>query len=209
LYVIADADVCARAGWTVDDFAMACVDGGARVLQIRAKAMSARALLALTETIVRRTASAGASVIVNDRADLARLAGAAGVHVGQDDLSPHQVRSIVGDTAVVGLSTHTPEQVARALAEPVSYIAIGPVFDTATKATGYAPIGLERVREAARAAHGTGLPVVAIGGITLDTAAAVLEAGAAAVAVITDLLAAGHPEARTREYVARLALHAR
>jgi thiamine-phosphate pyrophosphorylase len=126
------------------------------------------------------------------------------VHVGQDDLPATAVRGLLGDAGELGLSTHTSEQLARALLEPVSYLAIGPVFGTATKPTGYAPIGLEMVRDAAARAGATGLPVVAIGGITLENAVSVLQAGAASVAVISDLLAHGDPEARTRAFVERL-----
>jgi thiamine-phosphate pyrophosphorylase len=124
--------------------------------------------------------------------------------VGQEDLAPRAVRTVVGDDAVVGLSTHTVEQLERALDEPVSYVAIGPVFGTATKETGYGAIGLERVADASRRAAARGLPLVAIGGITVHNARAVVDAGAAAVAVIGDLLATGDPEARVRAYLERL-----
>jgi thiamine-phosphate pyrophosphorylase len=139
-------------------------------------------------------------VIVNDRADLARLAGAAGVHVGQDDLSPAEVRSILGPDALVGLSTHTETQVDDALRQPVTYIAVGPVFETRTKATGYEARGLGLVRYAA----GRGTPVVAIGGITLERTASVVAAGASAVAVITDLFAGESAETRTRAFLDEL-----
>src|SRR5204862_2763835 len=115
--------------------------------------------------IVERARAAGATVIVNDRADIASLSRADGVHVGQDDLSPADARKIVGDTACVGLSTHTLDQVDAALAQPISYLAVGPVFGTSTKATGYAAVGLSRVREAAARSRSAGVPVVAIGGI--------------------------------------------
>ena len=148
--------------------------------------------------------------MVNDRADIARLAGAGGVHVGQEDLSPAAVRTIVGADAVVGLSTHTEAQIDAGVAEPVSYIAVGPVFGTATKKTGYTAVGLDRVRYAAAAIGRGRFPeggprgVIAIGGITLDLATEVVRAGAAAVAVITDLLATGDPESRVRAYLTRL-----
>ena len=135
LYVICDADVCRHAGWTLIDFASACLDGGATLLQVRAKHEPSGRLLDDTLAIVER-ASAAAQVIVNDRADVARLAGAAGVHVGQEDLGPAEVRSLLGERAIVGRSTHTPAQLDAALAEPVSYVAIGPVFATSTKSTG-------------------------------------------------------------------------
>ena len=147
---------------------------------------------------------------MNDRADLARLAGAAGVHVGQEDLPPAAVRAIVGREAIVGLSTHTLDQVRTAMGEPVDYLAVGPVFGTATKETGYAAVHLDMVRDAARAAgevgaHDAARPIVAIGGITLERARAVIEAGATTVAVISDLLATGDPEGRVRAYLEALA----
>lgn len=145
-----------------------------------------------------------ASVIVNDRADLAAMSHASGVHVGQDDLPPAAARALVGESAIVGLSTHSPGQVEAALAEPITYVAIGPVFGTSTKETGYAAVGLDMVKTAARLARG--LPVVAIGGITLETAPAVLEAGASCVAVIGDLVAAGDPRGRIAAYLRSLGL---
>jgi thiamine-phosphate pyrophosphorylase len=147
-------------------------------------------------------------VVVNDRADVAALARADGVHVGQDDLSPASVRRVVGGQAVVGLSTHGIDQVERALDEPVSYVAIGPVFETSTKTTGCRPVGLEGVRDAADRARRRGLPVVAIGGITLERAPAVVAAGASAVAVIGDLLTGADPAARVRAYLDRLVVRA-
>jgi thiamine-phosphate pyrophosphorylase len=206
LYVICDADVCARAGWTVETFAAACLDGGARLLQIRAKHASSRELLDTSLAVVERARAYGAAVVINDRADIARIAGAAGVHVGQDDLSVAHVRSLLEPSAVIGLSTHTPDQIDSALVEPITYVAIGPVFGTATKETGYDAVGLSRVQLAARAAATRNLPVVAIGGITLARAAEVVEAGAASVAIITDLLATGDPKARVRAYLEVLAV---
>jgi thiamine-phosphate pyrophosphorylase len=166
--------------------------------------MPGDAFLATASALVQLARRHQARLIVNDRGDIARLAQADGVHVGQEDLAPAAVRRLLGDAAIVGLSTHTSEQVDRAVLEPVSYVAIGPVFATATKATGYDKVGLEMVREAARRANARGLPLVAIGGITLETAASVLEAGAASVAVIGDLVAGGDPEARARAYLERL-----
>jgi len=160
--------------------------------------------LATASAVVQLARRHQARVIINDRADIARLAGADGVHVGQEDLTPAAVRAILGDTAIVGLSTHSVEQIDLAVLEPVTYIAVGPVFGTATKATGYEQVGLDMVREAARRASARGLPLVAIGGITLENAISVLQAGAASVAVISDLLATGDPEARVRAYVERL-----
>jgi thiamine-phosphate pyrophosphorylase len=198
-------EAAARAGWTPIDLARAFLDGGARFLQLRAKQLAGAAFLDTASAIVERARPSGAIVVVNDRADIARLAGAAGVHIGQEDLAPRDVRTVVGEAAVVGLSTHTVEQLDRALDEPVSYLAIGPVFATASKHTGYEAIGLARVAEASRRAAARGLPLVAIGGITLERAASVIEAGAVSVAVIGGLLATGDPERQTREFLNRIA----
>jgi thiamine-phosphate pyrophosphorylase len=203
LHAIVDVDVCHRAGWTALDLAAACLAGGAPVLQVRAKSLPGGALLDLSDRLSEMAHVAGAVLIVNDRADIARLSGADGVHVGQEDLSVAAVRRLVGDAAIVGLSTHTCEQIDAAAREPVTYVAVGPVYGTRTKATGYDAVGLERVAYAA-ACVGGGADLVAIGGITLNTAPDVLDAGATAVAIITDLLAAGNPEARVRAYLSEL-----
>ena len=125
------------------------------------------------------------------------MAGSAGVHVGQDDLPVADVRRIVGPDAIVGLSTHDRAQIDAALATDATYVAVGPVYGTVTKDTGYDARGVELVAYAAN----RGKPIVAIGGITLERAPEVLRAGASAVAVITDVLIGGDPEARTREYL--------
>ena len=203
LYAVLDSEVAERFGWGLEDLARACLAGGARLLQVRAKHLASGALLALSDRIVAAAAAAGARVVINDRADVALLAGAWGVHVGQDDLPARGIRAAAGDLAI-GLSTHTAEQITRAIAEPITYLAVGPVFPTATKATGYEPVGLDLVRVASAAARAAGTPVAAIGGITLDRAPAVIAAGASTVAVIGDLFAGGDPEARTRAFVDRL-----
>jgi len=203
LCAIVDAEAAARAGWRPLDLARAFLDGGARFLQLRAKVMSGAEFLETASALVTLAHSRGARVIVNDRADIARLAGADGVHVGQDDLPPSAVRAIAGAATIIGLSAHTVEQVDRAVREPITYVAIGPVFGTATKATGYEAVGIEMVREASRRSAARGLPLVAIGGITIENAASVLAAGAASVAVISDLLASGDPERRTRDFLDR------
>ncbi|PWT85495.1 MAG: thiamine phosphate synthase [Blastocatellia bacterium] len=204
LCAVVDVDVAERAGWRPIDLATAYLAGGARLLQLRAKTLSSGAFLDLATHIVELARPAGATVIVNDRADIARLSAADGVHVGQDDLLASAARAIVGREATVGISTHTESQLRAAALEPVTYMAIGPVFRTATKATGYAPVGVEGVRTAAAIGRKAGLEVVAIGGITLQRAAGIISAGAAAVAVISDLLAHGNPEHRVRAYVRQL-----
>ena len=198
LYAVLDGDMAARFGWTLDGLAAACLAGGARLLQIRVKRQPGRALLALSDRIVAAATPVGARIVINDRPDIARLAGAWGLHLGQDDLPVAAARVVTGPSIAVGLSTHTPPQIEAAFREPIDYLAVGPVFDTASKDTDYRPVGLDLVRAACRPG---GPPVVAIGGITLERAARVLEAGAASVAVISDLFTGGDPEARTRAFV--------
>ena len=202
LYAIVDTTVAARQGWQPSALARAYLAGGARLLQVRGGEVNSAGLLDLCDVIVQDGHASGATIIVNDRADIALLSGADGVHVGHDDLPIRAARRLLGRGALVGISTHTPEQIEAALLEPISYIAVGPVFTTRTKATGETEVGLELVRRTAKRAGGR--PVVAIGGITLARAAAVIEAGASTVAVIADLLAGGPPDARVRAYVAAL-----
>ena len=147
----------------------------------------------------------GALIIVNDRADVARLANAAGVHVGQDDLAPDAVRRLIGAAGIIGFSTHSPAQLDHAVRQPIDYVAVGPVFGSASKDTGYDAVGLQLVEEAARRARPRGLHVVAIGGITLERASDVIQAGADSVAIISDLLTSGDPRARVSQYLDRLA----
>jgi thiamine-phosphate pyrophosphorylase len=197
LYAIVDADVCARENRAPLDVARAFLTAGARVIQLRCKSWGSGAFLDLASAVVEEANKADAAIIVNDRADVAALSKAHGLHVGQDDLSPADARTVIGTTPTLGLSTHTSEQWMAAIKEPVSYIAIGPAFGTGTKDTGYQAVGLETVRRASVAAAQSGLPTVAIGGITIDNARSVIDAGAASVAVISDLLR-GDPEARCR-----------
>ena len=205
LHAIVDVDVAGHAGWTPLDLACAYLDGGARFLQLRAKQLASGPLLNLCDGVVQAAARYSASIIVNDRADLAVLANASGVHVGQDDLAPADARQLLGSAAIVGCSTHTVAQIEAAIREPISYLAVGPVFGTTTKDTGYSAVGLDLVSTAARLA--ASIPVVAIGGITLATASSVLDAGATSGAVIGDLLTHGNPQARVAAYLQRLERH--
>jgi thiamine-phosphate pyrophosphorylase len=198
LHAIVDVHVAARAGWTPTDVARAFLDGGARVLQLRAKALRSGAFLELSDALVALAAEYHARIIVNDRLDVARLSRAAGVHVGQEDLFPAVARTQLGPAAIVGYSTHTIAQVKAALGEQVSYIAVGPVFGTSTKDTGYSAVGLDFVSEAARLSGS--IPIVAIGGVRLENARAAIDAGASSVAVISDLLV-GNPVERVRAFL--------
>jgi thiamine-phosphate pyrophosphorylase len=198
LHAIVDIQVASSAGWTPLDLARAFLDGGARLLQLRAKELPSGPLLDLSDALVALADDYEAGVIVNDRVDVARLCGADGVHVGQEDLSPAAAREQLGPAAVVGYSTHSVAQVEAALREPISYLAVGPVFGTSTKDTGYSAVGLELVSAAARQAGP--MPVVAIGGLTLNNARSAIDAGASAVAVISDLLI-GDPSERVKAYL--------
>jgi thiamine-phosphate pyrophosphorylase len=206
LYAILDCDAVTARGWAPADVCRAWLRAGVRLIQLRAKTARFGAFLDVAAEIAPLCSAAGATCIINDRADVAVLCGADGVHVGQDDLSVADARRVFKNAArphLVGLSTHDDAQVAAALSQPISYLAIGPVFDTGSKDTGYGPVGLAHVERAAIAAHAAGLPLVAIGGITIERAPAVLAAGADAVAVIGDLLGAADlngVEARAREW---------
>lgn len=203
MYAIVDADVCARVNRAPIDVARAFLAGGARWLQLRCKGMASGPFLDLANSVLDDARGADAAIIINDRADVAALSGADGLHVGQTDLAPTDARSVIGSGRILGLSTHTREQWEAGVREPVSYIAIGPVFGTGTKETGYDAVGLGVVTQAAAAAVGAGLPTVAIGGITLENAPAVIEAGASSVAVISGLLD-GDPEKRCRQFLLAL-----
>jgi thiamine-phosphate pyrophosphorylase len=205
LTAILDDDAATRAGRRVLDLAALFLEGGATFLQLRAKQRSSAWLLAQAEQIIAMGMGRGAQLIVNDRADVAKVAGAAGVHVGQEDLAPAAVRALVGPHCLIGFSTHSTAQLDLAMAQPIDYVAVGPVFGTASKDTGYDAVGLRLVEEAARRARPRGLPVVAIGGITFENAADVIRAGATSVAIISDLLSTGDPRARVSEYLDRLA----
>jgi thiamine-phosphate pyrophosphorylase len=196
-------DAAAAAGWAPLALATRFFDGGATVVQLRAKQLASGALLEMAEALVSAAGPYGAHVIVNDRVDVAALSRAAGAHVGQDDLAPADARRQLGPDAILGVSTHDDAQFARALREPVTYIAVGPIFGTRTKDTGYAPVGLDLVRAARRV--DPAVSIVAIGGITLESAQSVLDAGATSVAVIGDLLVSGDPRARVEQYVQELA----
>ncbi len=177
--------------------------GGARFIQVRSKHTASGVFLAMCEDVVARARKAGATVIVNDRADVAKLAAADGVHVGQADLDPAAARRILGGSAVVGISTHSADEVRAAAKMAVDYVAVGPIFGTTTKETAHREVGTAFVREAVSILRDAEVvkPIVAIGGITLGRASDVIRAGAVSVAVISDLLATGNPEARIREYL--------
>jgi thiamine-phosphate pyrophosphorylase len=198
LYVILDAALMTE---PVGDTAQKLLDAGVRLLQYRNKSTAPGKLLADASVVAGLARAAGATFFVNDRPDLAYLAGADGVHVGQDDLSVEQARLVMGPKRRVGISTHNEAQFRLAAEATADYIAVGPVFITKTKENPDPVVSLELVR---RVRGLTRKPVVAIGGITLETAASVIEAGADSVAVISDILCAAQPAQRAKEFLQRL-----
>jgi thiamine-phosphate pyrophosphorylase len=164
--------------------------GGASLVQLREKQMSPKEFYEEAKAAVAVAAQCGVQLIVNDRVDVALAVGANGVHLGQDDLSPEAARKLLGEQAIVGHSTHNVEQAIEASKLSIDYLAIGPIFATATKSDTAPVLGLEGLH-AVRRAIGD-FPLVAIGGITAANARDVIEAGADSVAVISALLA--HPD---------------
>lgn len=176
----------------------ALLRAGIKVIQYRHKDAFRRAHFEQCVALARRAQEFGAAFLVSDRADVAELCGAAGVHLGQEDLPPEKARRFLDEGRIIGYSTHNWEQARRAATLPVDYIAIGPVFPTTTKSDPDPVVGLGMVSQV-RAL--TTKPVVAIGGITMENAPAVLAAGANAVAVVRDLLAAPDIEERARRFL--------
>ena len=166
--------------------------GGASLIQLREKQMPA---LEFYEQ-ARAAKQSGVQLIINDRADIALAAGASGVHLGQDDFPPEAARKLLGPHAIIGYSTHNVDQAINATKLPIDYLAIGPIFSTTTKSDTAPVLGLEGLR-AVRQAIGE-FPLVAIGGITLNNARAVIDAGADSVAVISALLSAPDITAATQ-----------
>jgi thiamine-phosphate pyrophosphorylase len=170
---------------------------GVSLLQLRAKPLPAGPLTELAIEVVRATVAHGCRVIVNDRADVALAAGAAGVHVGDEDLPVEAVRRVVGPDFIVGYSTHSVEEVEAAAGLAVDYIGFGPVFESPTKPRVRAPRGIELLRAACKASRH---PIVAIGGITRENSRLAWEAGAASVAAISEFERAEDVGALLREW---------
>ena len=172
-------------------------DGGATFIQLREKNRQALDFYDDAKAAFDVARQRGVTVIINDRVDVALALGADGVHLGQDDLPPGAARKLLGNDAIIGYSTHNVAQAIAAATLPVNYIAIGPIFQTGTKVNPDPVVGLEGLRAVRKAISSKHL--VAIGGITEENAAAVIEAGADSVAVISALLSAG-PAAISARY---------
>lgn len=189
LYPIVDLDSLAQRGVSPLLLAESVLTARPPLLQLRAKQQAPRAVLELLLALKPLCARAGTLLFANDRPDLALLAGTDGVHVGQDDVPLKAVRQLSG-TLKVGVSTHDLAQLARALEERPDYVAFGPIFSTTSKRGADPALGLERVAEAAELARAASVPLVVIGGLTLQVAPQLARHGVSA-AVISDLLAGG------------------
>jgi thiamine-phosphate pyrophosphorylase len=197
-YPILDPEIAARHGIAPIAAAEQILEGGAKILQFRHKGFYSREVFAQLERVAHLCRDAGALFVVNDRADLAALTGAA-LHLGQDDLPPSAARKIVGTQTLIGFSTHNETQLRAAAAEPANYLALGPIFGTSSKNNPDPVVGIDELR---RLRPLSDRPLVAIGSITLANAHSVLTAGADSVAIIGDLFAAGgNLRARTAEWV--------
>jgi thiamine-phosphate pyrophosphorylase len=197
-YPILDTEVALRKGVDPVEAARQILVAGARIIQFRHKGFLSRDAFAWLEKIAELARTAGATLVVNDRADLAKLFGAA-LHLGQDDLLPSVARRVTGPDAILGYSTHNEAQMRAACEEPADYLALGPVFGTITKENPDPTVGLDELR---RLRPLSNRPLVAIGGITRANAREVLEAGADSVAVIGDLFPEdGNIRARIEEWI--------
>jgi thiamine-phosphate pyrophosphorylase len=198
-YPILDTGILSHKGMEPSAAAAQILEGGAQILQFRHKGFYSRDTIAELERVALFCAAARVPLVVNDRADLAVLFHAA-LHLGQHDLPPIAARKVTGPDAYIGFSTHNETQLREAMTEPVNYLALGPIFGTSSKENPDPTVGLDELR---RLRPLTKLPLVAIGGITLENALSVLEAGADSVAVIGDLFSGVDIRARTEEWMRR------
>lgn len=199
LYVIVDR--AAAGSRDLADLAAAAIRGGADVIQLRDKAAADKALLREAERLMRVTRPAGVPLIINDRPIIARVVGAAGVHLGQDDMGLSAARTLLGPGALLGKSTHSLDQALAAESEGADYIGCGPIFSTPTKPD-YVHVGVDLI---SRVSARVRIPIVCIGGIDADTLPLALEAGAERIAVVRAVCAAPDPEAAARALKNRLA----
>jgi len=189
LYLVADVDYADGRDLAV--LVDAAVAGGVTVVQLRGKRLSGGAFVELGLALAGRLAARGVPLLVNDRLDVAQACGAAGVHLGQEDVPVPLARRILGPGATIGVSVNTPEEARRAEREGADYVGAGPAYATATKETPLAVLGAEGIRLITEA---TRIPVVAIGGIGAGNAAELARAGAGGIAVVSAIL--GAPDAR-------------
>ncbi|WP_300160357.1 thiamine phosphate synthase [Solidesulfovibrio sp.] len=197
-----DCGVClvtdrpALGGRELVEVVAAAVAGGVGMVQLREKTAGTREFVELARAVLAVVRPRGVPLLINDRLDVALAAGADGVHVGQDDMHPADVRTLLGPGAIVGLSVTGEAETRAAAGLPVDYLGAGPVFATATKKDAGAPQGIEGLRRMVALAE---VPVVAIGAVTAENAASVLETGVAGLAVVSAICSAADPRAAARE----------
>jgi thiamine-phosphate diphosphorylase len=177
--------------------ARAALQGGARLIQLRDKVATTRQLIEYAQALRALTRDYDALLIINDRLDVALAVGADGVHLGQDDMPVPLARRVAGDALIIGVSAETVEEAIRAEAEGADYLGVGPMFATATKPDAGAPVGPERLRQIKQRVT---IPVFGIGGITLENAEQVLQAGADGICVISAVLGAPDPTDAARRF---------
>ena len=173
------------------------LQGGIRILQLRAKKSSEAEICAMAQQILAVVRAAGGIFLINDHPHLVPVVGADGAHIGQDDMTVVEARQLAGENAIIGLSTHSLKQVEQAVLQQPDYIGFGPLFATPTKPD-YKPIGIANI---AKAQAIVSFPIFCIGGITSATLPQVVEAGAQRVVVVSDLLKAEDPRAKAREFL--------
>lgn len=199
LYAIVDSTYIDTA--LMGETARKMAEGGARVIQLRAKGLGAGETLTAARSIRAVTEKAGALFIVNDRVDVALLAGADGVHLGQEDLPINEARALMGAAAVIGISTHNVKEAAEAFGKGADYVSFGPVFPTRTKGDADSPKGIGELKRFKKKISGT---VVAIGGITEENCGEVAASGADSVAIISDILRSGDIRAKVSSIIEKI-----
>jgi len=199
LHVITDTALQSR--FTHAELAELAIDGGADTIQFRQKTGATRELVEIAAAVQGVCARRGTPLIVNDRADIALAVGAAGMHLGQEDLPVPLARRIAGSGPIVGASARTEEKILAAIAAGADYVGYGPIYATSSKPDAEEPEGLQGLRRICAMAT---CPVIAIGGITRETAAAVIRAGAHGIAVIAAVCCQPDPAAATRQLMAEI-----
>ena len=200
IYPITDAQL---SGLSHAEQVARLIEGGATLIQLREKHLSPQEFYRQAEAALRVARLHGVRVIINDRVDIALALKADGVHLGQDDMSPQAARSLLGDKALIGFSTHNAEQARQSLNLPVDYIAAGPIFATSSKIDPQPAVGLKGLEQVRRIV--ADLPLVAIGGITSHNARTVLDSGADCIALISALLSdPSQISAKTRQFTSTI-----
>ncbi len=194
IYVITDERMAKK---SLPLIAKECIKGGARVIQFRSKELSDRELFLRTKE-AQKFSNNNTIFIMNDRVDIAYLLDIDGIHLGQDDLPVAEARKLLGNEAIIGLSTHNEKQLLNALKEEVDYIAIGPIYSTRTKITNNIPLGLNFLKAVRKLTDKT---LVAIGGINIDRAKEIWSVGIDAVAVVSDIMTSANIPAIINEYI--------